>query len=166
MLWRTDNSATQRRRATIFRPATAAAHITYDRHISKRQSLNAIFTWVNPSIGIKWCPAAVVAYLCHWVTIFNITWPRPRRSAEARLINCSPYGWAPPGRWCRGSGAACCPPDSWHISGGHSPCLVSNQQSTHPPFFGSSFRNSDWKLSNINIMSKTQEISHAIIQTI
>ena len=60
MLWRTDNSATQRRRATIFRPATAAAHITYDRHISKRQSLNAIFTRVNPSIGIKWCPAAVV----------------------------------------------------------------------------------------------------------
>ena len=53
MLWRTDNSATQRRRATIFRPATAAAHITYDRHISKRQSLNAIFTRVNPSIGIK-----------------------------------------------------------------------------------------------------------------
>ena len=59
MLWRTDNSATQRRRATIFRPATAAAHITYDRHISKRQSLNAIFTQVNPNIGINKCRACL-----------------------------------------------------------------------------------------------------------
>ena len=57
MLWRTDNSATQQRRATIFRPATAAAHLTYDRHISKRQSLNAIFTQANPNIGINKCPA-------------------------------------------------------------------------------------------------------------
>ena len=48
MLWRTAYSATQRRRAKVFRPATAAAHITYDRHISKRQSLNAIFTRANP----------------------------------------------------------------------------------------------------------------------
>ena len=53
MLGRTDNSATQRRRATIFRPATAAAHLTYDRHISERQSLNTIFTRVNPSIRIN-----------------------------------------------------------------------------------------------------------------
>ena len=57
MLWRTAYSATQRRRAKVFRPATAAAHITYDRHISKRQSLNAIFTRVNPNIGINKCPA-------------------------------------------------------------------------------------------------------------
>ena len=57
MLWRTAYSATQRRRAKVFRPATAAAHITYDRHISKRQSLNAIFTRGNPNIGINKCPA-------------------------------------------------------------------------------------------------------------
>ena len=57
MLWRTAYSATQRRRAKVFRPATAAAHITYDRHISKRQRLNAIFTRGNPNIGINKCPA-------------------------------------------------------------------------------------------------------------
>ena len=61
MLWRTDNSATQRRRATIFRPATAAAHLTYDRHISERQSLNTIFTRVNPSIRINCVQRAVVS---------------------------------------------------------------------------------------------------------
>ena len=60
MLGRTDYSATQRRRATIFRPATAAAHLTYDRHISERQSLNTIFTRVNPSIRINCVQRAVV----------------------------------------------------------------------------------------------------------
>ena len=59
MLGRTDYSATQRRRATIFRPATAAAHLTYDRHISERQSLNTIFTRVNPSIRINCVQRAV-----------------------------------------------------------------------------------------------------------
>ena len=63
MLGRTDYSATQRRRATIFRPATAAAHLTYDRHISKRQSLNAIFTRVNPSIMLNCVQRAVVKFL-------------------------------------------------------------------------------------------------------
>ena len=62
MLGRTDYSATQRRRATIFRPATAAAHLTYDRHISERQSLNTIFTRVNPSIRINCIQRAVVIY--------------------------------------------------------------------------------------------------------
>ena len=52
MLWRTAYSATQRRQAKVFRPATAAAHITYDRHISKRQILNAIFTRSNPNYGV------------------------------------------------------------------------------------------------------------------
>ena len=60
MLGRTDYSATQRRRATIFRPATAAAHLTYDRHISERQSLNTIFTRGNSSIGINCIQRAVV----------------------------------------------------------------------------------------------------------
>ena len=62
MLGRTDYSATQRRRATIFRPATAAAHLTYDRHISERQSLNTIFTRVNPSIRINCVQRAVVTW--------------------------------------------------------------------------------------------------------
>ena len=61
-LGRTDYSVTQRRRATIFRPATAAAHLTYDRHISERQSLNAIFTRVNPSIRINCIQRAVVRH--------------------------------------------------------------------------------------------------------
>ena len=60
MPWRTAYSATQRRRATIFRPATAAAHLTYDRHISERQSLNTIFTRVNPSIRMNCVQRAVV----------------------------------------------------------------------------------------------------------
>lgn len=64
MLGRTDYSATQRRRATIFRPATAAAHLTYDRHISERQSLNTIFTRVNPSIRIN-CVQRAVVYGAH-----------------------------------------------------------------------------------------------------
>ena len=51
MLGRTDYSATQRRRATIFRPATAAAHLTYDHHISKRECL--IVNFSRPNVNIR-----------------------------------------------------------------------------------------------------------------
>ena len=46
-------SAIQRRRAKLFSPATAAAHVTFDHHISWRESQLVIFGWrnVNPRIS-------------------------------------------------------------------------------------------------------------------
>ena len=79
MLGRTDYSATQRRRATIFRPATAAAYLTYDRHISERQSLNTIFTRVNPSIRINCVQRAVVPKDLH-----------PLKGSKSMQKQCSP----------------------------------------------------------------------------
>ena len=73
MLGRTDYSATQRRRATIFRPATAAAHLTYDRHISERQSLNTIFTRVNPSIRVNCVQRAVVSFQDFYISSLAAT---------------------------------------------------------------------------------------------
>ena len=96
MLGRTDYSATQRRRATIFRPATAAAHLTYDRHISERQSLNTIFTRVNPSIKINCVQRAVVRVAQRAARLRRrrqSSRPRHRRQPPSVTRNSSTWFW-------------------------------------------------------------------------